>query len=80
MSAGAQPKPAWEVVRANARRVGGVVMLMLLNVFFWGVYEQQGDSLALFIDERARLLKKFISKPPCLPRPSTVSWRRALQL
>lgn len=30
-------------------------MLMLLNVFFWGVYEQQGDSLALFIDERARL-------------------------
>jgi len=28
----------------------GLVLLMLLNVVFWGVYEQQGNSLQIFAD------------------------------
>jgi POT family proton-dependent oligopeptide transporter len=31
-------------------RVGALVVLCLLNVFFWAVYEQQGNTIALFAD------------------------------
>ena len=33
--------------------VGGLVILMLLNVVFWGVYEQQGNTMQLFADRNA---------------------------
>lgn len=58
-------------------------MLTLLNVFFWGVYEQQGDSLALFIDGRVRRggvpAEYFQSINPllilCLTPPLNALWR-----
>ncbi len=30
--------------------IGGLVILMLLNVVFWGVYEQQGNTMQIFAD------------------------------
>ncbi|MBM4363346.1 MAG: peptide MFS transporter, partial [Deltaproteobacteria bacterium] len=34
------------------RRVGAIVLLCLLNVVFWAVYEQQGNTMQLWADER----------------------------
>lgn len=35
------------------RAIGGLMVLCLLNVVFWAVYEQQGNSLQLFADRNA---------------------------
>ena len=32
------------------KAIGGLVVLALLNIVFWGVYEQQGNTLQLFAD------------------------------
>jgi len=32
------------------KAIGGLIVLALLNVVFWGVYEQQGNTLQLFAD------------------------------
>ena len=37
---------------AHRARVLAIVALAALNILFWAVYEQQGDSLALFIEDR----------------------------
>ena len=36
----------------HRRRVAALLVLAALNVPFWAVYEQQGDALALFIEDR----------------------------
>jgi len=33
------------------RAIAGLVILCTLNVFFWGVYEQQGNTLQIFADK-----------------------------
>ena len=33
-------------------RVGALVFLCLLNIAFWAIYEQQGNTLQLWADER----------------------------
>ena len=35
------------------RAIGGLVLLMLLNVVFWAVYEQQGNTIQIFADRNA---------------------------
>jgi proton-dependent oligopeptide transporter, POT family len=35
---------------AEWKAIGGLVVLCLLNVVFWGVYEQQGNTIQLFAD------------------------------
>jgi proton-dependent oligopeptide transporter, POT family len=32
------------------KAIGGLTVLMLLNIVFWGVYEQQGNTMQLFAD------------------------------
>ncbi len=32
-------------------KIGAIFCLMLLNIVFWGVYEQQGNTMALWADE-----------------------------
>jgi proton-dependent oligopeptide transporter, POT family len=34
----------------DRKKIGALVILCLLNVVFWGVYEQQGNTLALWVD------------------------------
>ncbi len=40
------------LLRTHRTRVTAVVALAGLNILFWSVYEQQGDALALFIEDR----------------------------
>ncbi len=35
---------------AEWKAIGGLVVLCMLNVIFWGVYEQQGNTIQLFAD------------------------------
>lgn len=32
------------------KKIGALVVLCMLNIVFWGVYEQQGNTLALWVD------------------------------
>ena len=35
------------------RAIGGLMVLAVVNIVFWAVYEQQGNTLQLFADQRA---------------------------
>ena len=49
-----QAKTEKVALAANEWRVIiGLVILMLLNVVFWGVYEQQGNTMQIFADRNA---------------------------
>jgi POT family proton-dependent oligopeptide transporter len=37
--------------RDEALRIGALIVICVLNIVFWGVYEQQGNTLQLFADE-----------------------------
>ncbi|QSA97000.1 peptide MFS transporter [Methylococcus sp. EFPC2] len=47
------PKPASDtqpLSGADWKAVGGLIVLAVLNIVFWAVYEQQGNTLQLFAD------------------------------
>jgi proton-dependent oligopeptide transporter, POT family len=39
------------LTRSEWVRIGGLMALCVLNVFFWAVYEQQGNTIALWADK-----------------------------
>jgi proton-dependent oligopeptide transporter, POT family len=43
-------KPATGITAAEGKMIAGLVGLCALNVLFWGVFEQQGNTLQLFAD------------------------------
>lgn len=44
--------PDQSLTRAELGRIGALVALCALNVVFWAVYEQQGNTMQLWADER----------------------------
>jgi POT family proton-dependent oligopeptide transporter len=43
-------RPAEPLRSDDWKKIGALVVLCLLNIIFWGVYEQQGNTLALWVD------------------------------
>jgi POT family proton-dependent oligopeptide transporter len=41
------------LTRTQWMGIGGLVVLMVLNIIFWAVYEQQGNTIQLFADRNA---------------------------
>lgn len=39
------------LTRAEWKAIGGLAVLCFLNIVFWGVYEQQGNTIQLFADQ-----------------------------
>jgi POT family proton-dependent oligopeptide transporter len=52
-TAAATPKVHQPFTRSEWSRVLALVVLCLLNVSFWGVYEQQGNTMALWADSNS---------------------------
>ncbi len=48
----ASAAPAEPMTSNEWRRVGALIVLCGLNVVFWGVYEQQGNTMQLWADDR----------------------------
>ncbi|HAM35301.1 MAG TPA: MFS transporter [Elusimicrobia bacterium] len=46
----AAAKPAEPLTPDEWKKIGALVVLCLLNIVFWGTYEQQGNTLALWVD------------------------------
>jgi POT family proton-dependent oligopeptide transporter len=46
--------PSEPLTRDEWRRVGALVVLCALNVVFWAVYEQQGNTMQLWADDQTR--------------------------
>jgi POT family proton-dependent oligopeptide transporter len=42
--------PSEPLTRDEWKRIGALVVLCALNIVFWGVYEQQGNTMQLFAD------------------------------
>jgi len=47
----AGPKPKQSMTRDEKQRVLALVVLCALNIVFWGVYEQQGNTMQLWADQ-----------------------------
>jgi POT family proton-dependent oligopeptide transporter len=45
-----ETKPAGPLLPDDWKKIGALVVLCTLNIVFWGVYEQQGNTLALWVD------------------------------
>jgi POT family proton-dependent oligopeptide transporter len=52
-AAGSAPKVHRPFTRSEWSRILALVVLCLLNISFWGVYEQQGNTLALWADSNS---------------------------
>jgi len=52
-AAGAAPVEHRPFTRAEWSRILALVVLCLLNISFWGVYEQQGNTMALWADSNS---------------------------
>jgi POT family proton-dependent oligopeptide transporter len=44
--------PREKLTPAEWKRVGALVVLCALNIVFWGVYEQQGNTMQLWADQK----------------------------
>jgi POT family proton-dependent oligopeptide transporter len=51
-SAKAPDTPKAKLTKSEWERIGALVILCALNIVFWGVYEQQGNTLQLWADQR----------------------------
>ncbi|MDD5657390.1 MAG: peptide MFS transporter [Elusimicrobia bacterium] len=49
-AASAEPAKVEPLTRDEWKKIGALVALCLLNIPFWSVYEQQGNTLALWVD------------------------------
>ncbi|MFA6092526.1 MAG: peptide MFS transporter [Elusimicrobiota bacterium] len=49
-SAAADQAPAQPLTADEWKKIGALVVLCILNIVFWSVYEQQGNTLALWVD------------------------------
>jgi POT family proton-dependent oligopeptide transporter len=45
-----EQKPAEPLTFEDWKKIGALMVLCTLNIVFWGVYEQQGNTLALWVD------------------------------
>ena len=50
MRTGGRPRETGPLTRDEWRRVWALVLLCALNIIFWGIYEQQGNTLQLWAD------------------------------
>ncbi|MBI4669918.1 MAG: peptide MFS transporter, partial [Elusimicrobia bacterium] len=48
--AAAQPVQAEPLTPEEWKKIGALIVLCMLNIIFWGTYEQQGNTLALWVD------------------------------
>lgn len=46
-----QSKEKQQLTRKEWGSIVGLIVLCVLNIFFWGVYEQQGNTMQLFADQ-----------------------------
>ncbi|MDD5629480.1 MAG: peptide MFS transporter [Elusimicrobia bacterium] len=46
----AQAKPVDPLAPEDWKKIGALIVLCVLNIGFWSVYEQQGNTLALWVD------------------------------
>jgi POT family proton-dependent oligopeptide transporter len=46
----AEKLPSEPLTRDEWKRIGALIVLCALNIVFWGVYEQQGNTMQLFAD------------------------------
>jgi len=51
MKQSAQARPAEPLTPDDWKKIGALVVLCLLNIVFWGTYEQQGNTLAVWVDQ-----------------------------
>ena len=50
-AAEAPAKPAEPLTAEDWKKIGALVVLCILNIIFWGTYEQQGNTLAVWADQ-----------------------------
>jgi POT family proton-dependent oligopeptide transporter len=43
-------RPAAALTSEDWKKIGALIVCCLLNIVFWGVYEQQGNTMALWVD------------------------------
>jgi POT family proton-dependent oligopeptide transporter len=55
-AASAEPKVTEPLTGDEWKKIGALIVLCLLNIVFWGVYEQQGNTLALWVDSNTNRL------------------------
>jgi POT family proton-dependent oligopeptide transporter len=49
-AASADPRKVEQLTRDEWKKIGALIAVCLLNIPFWSVYEQQGNTLALWVD------------------------------
>jgi POT family proton-dependent oligopeptide transporter len=49
----AQQAPSQPLTAKEWKAIAGLVVLGILNIVFWGVYEQQGNTIQIFADQNA---------------------------
>ena len=55
-AAAVEPKPVEPLNIVDRKKIGALIVLCFLNIVFWGVYEQQGNTLALWVNDNTNRL------------------------
>jgi len=78
-AASAEPKAVEPLAPEDWKKIGALVVLCTLNIVFWGVYEQQGNTLALWVDANTnRRIFEWLT-PTLAPMYINHSWYPQMQ-